>query len=41
LKTYEEEGEVEIGQRRPAEEELHCVVDELDLQDDLAEEVLA
>jgi hypothetical protein len=30
--TYEEEGKIEVRERCPTEEELHGVVDELDLQ---------
>ena len=37
----EEEREVEVGERRPGEDELNGIVYKLDLQDDLAEEVLA
>ena len=32
LNTYEKEREVEIRQRGPCEEQLHCIVDELDLE---------
>ena len=38
--TYEEESEVEVGERRPSEEELDRVVDELKLQEKLPEEAL-
>ena len=30
--TYEEESQVEVSQRRPSEQELDCVVDELKLR---------
>ena len=39
--TYEEEGEVEVGEGCPGEEELNGVVDELQRKNNLAEEVLA
>ena len=39
--THEEECKVEVGEGSPGEEELNGVVDELNLEDDLAEEALA
>ena len=38
--TYEEEREVEVGERGPREQKLDGVVDELELQKQHAEEVL-
>ena len=38
--TYEEEREVEVGERGPREQKLDGVVDELELQEQHAEEVL-
>ena len=39
--TYEEEGEVEVGERRPSEEELDRIVDELELEEKFPEEALS
>ena len=41
LKKKKEEGEVKVGKSGPCKDELNSVVDELDLQNDLAEKVLA
>lgn len=39
--THKEEGEVEVGEGCPGEEQLDSVVNELELQDPLAEKALA